>query len=123
MSSLPDYTLRYIQYLDLMLLFGLPLFAWYGPASSTTSGDKQTPLSRCALTLALLIFGVLGLALAGIEFVRSTAGIMGVVVSDLARDDLAWYLFDTPAGRAGRRSEERRVGKECGARWARKEGS
>src|SRR5690625_5994861 len=102
MSSLPDYTLRYIQYLDLMLLFGLPLFAWYCPASSTPSGDKQTPLSRWSLNLRLLIFWVLGLALAGIEFVRSTAGIMGVVVSDLARDDLAWYLFDTPAGRAGR---------------------
>src|SRR5690625_6924530 len=111
MSSLPEYTLRYIQYLVLMLLFGLPSFAWHRPASSTPSGDKQTPLSRCALTLALLIFRVLGLALAGIEFVRSTAGIMGVVVSDLARDDLAWYLFDTPA-----RSEERRVGKESRCR-------
>lgn len=101
MSSLPDYTLRFMQYLDLMLLFGLPLFAWYGPAASTISGDKHPPLPRWALTQGLLICGVLGLALVGIEIARSTAGIMGVAVSDLARDDLAWYLFDIPAGRAG----------------------
>lgn len=101
MSSLPDYTLRFMQYLDLMLLFGLPLFAWYGPAASTISGDKHTPLPRLALTVGLLICGTLGLALVGIEIARSTAGIMGVAVSDLARDDLAWYLFDIPAGRAG----------------------
>src|SRR5690625_3701415 len=99
MASFPDYTLRFLQYLDLMLLFGLPLFAWYGPTA--VSGDKRFPPPRWSLTQGLLICGVLGLALAGIEIVRSTAGIMGVAVSDLARDDLAWYLFDTPAGRAG----------------------
>ena len=93
MSSLPDYTLRFMQYLDLMLLFGLPLFAWYGPVASTIGGDKRSPQPRWALTRGLLVCGVLGLALVGIEIVRSTAGIMGV--------DLAWYLFDTAAGRAG----------------------
>ena len=89
MSSLPDYTLRFMQYLDLMLLFGLPLFAWYGPVASTIGGDKRSPQPRWALTRGLLVCGVLGLALVGIEIVRSTAGIMGVAVSDLVRDDLA----------------------------------
>mgnify|MGYP002620271958 CR=1 FL=1 len=101
MSSLLDYALRFAQYLNLMLLFGLPLFAWYGPAISTISADQRSPLPRGFLSLGLLICAMLGLALVGIEIARSAAGIMGVAVSELARDDVAWYLFDTAAGRAG----------------------
>jgi len=37
-----------MQYLDLMLLFGLPLFAWYGPVASTIGGDKRSPQPRWA---------------------------------------------------------------------------
>ena len=101
MSSLLDYGLRLAQYLDLMLLFGLPLFAWYGPAALTVSGDQRSLLPKRALSLGLLICAVLGLALVSIEIARNTAGIMGIAVSELGRDDLAWYLFDIPAGRAG----------------------
>lgn len=102
MSSLLDYGLRLAQYLDLMLLFGLPLFAWYSRVALTVGGDQQPPfLPKRALCIGLLICAVLGLALVGIEIVRSTAGIMGTAVSDLVRDDLAWYLFDASAGRAG----------------------
>jgi putative copper resistance protein D len=101
MSSLLDYGLRLAQYLDLMLLFGLPLFAWYGPAALTVSGDRCSLLPKRALSLGLLICAVLGLALVSIEIARNTAGIMGIAVSELGRDDLAWYLFDVPAGRAG----------------------
>lgn len=101
MFSLLDYGLRLAQYLDLMLLFGLPLFAWYSPAALTVSGDRRSLLPKRALSLGLLICAVLGLALVSIEIARNAAGIMGVAVSDLARDDLAWYLFDIPAGRAG----------------------
>lgn len=101
MSSLLDYGLRLAQYLDLMLLFGLPLFAWYGPAALTVSGDQRSLLPKRALSLGLLICAVLGLALVSTEIARNTAGIMGIAVSELGRDDLAWYLFDVPAGRAG----------------------
>lgn len=101
MFSLLDYGLRLAQYLDLMLLFGLPLFAWYGPAALTVSGDRRSLLPKRALSLGLLICAVLGLALVSIEIARNAAGIMGIAVSGLGRDDLAWYLFDIPAGRAG----------------------
>lgn len=102
MSSLLDYGLRLAQYLDLMLLFGLPLFAWYSRVALTVGDDQQPPfLPKRALSIGLLICAVLGLVLVGIEIVRSTAGIMGTAVSDLARDDLTWYLFDASAGRAG----------------------
>lgn len=101
MSSLLDYGLRLAQYLDLMLLFGLPLFAWYGRAALTVGGDQYPSLPKRALSIGLLICAVLGLALVGIEIVRSTAGIMGTAASELARDDFTWYLFDTSAGRAG----------------------
>jgi putative copper resistance protein D len=101
MSSLLDYGLRLAQYLDLMLLFGLPLFAWYGPAALTVSGDRRSLLPKRALSLGLLICAVLGLALVSIEIARNAAGIMGIAVSGLGRDDLAWYLFDIPAGCAG----------------------
>ncbi|QJQ97513.1 copper homeostasis membrane protein CopD [Halomonas sp. PGE1] len=101
MFSMLDYGLRLAQHLDLMLLFGLPLFAWYGPAALTVSGDRCSLLPKRALSLGLLICAVLGLALVSIEIARNTAGIMGIAVSELGRDDLAWYLFDVPAGFAG----------------------
>lgn len=77
MFSLLDYGLRLAQYLDLMLLFGLPLFAWYSPAALTVSGDRRSLLPKRALSLGLLICAVLGLALVSIEIARNAAGIMG----------------------------------------------
>jgi putative copper resistance protein D len=101
MSSLFDYGLRLAQYLDLMLLFGLPLFAWYGPSALKINGDQRSLLPKRALSLGLLICAALGLVLVSIEIAHSTVGIMGIAVSELGQDDLAWYLFDIPAGRAG----------------------
>src|SRR5690625_1925453 len=101
MPSLIDYGLRLAQYLDLMLLFGIPLFAWYVPTVSMASGDQRVPLPNRFFSLVLLVRAVFGLALVGTEIARSTASIMGTTVSELARDDLAWYLFDASAGRAG----------------------
>ena len=71
MSSVPAYALRFVQYLDLMLLFGLPLFAWYSPAALTVSGDRRSLLPKRALSLGLLICAVLGLALVSIEIARN----------------------------------------------------
>lgn len=92
------YALRFVQYLDLMLLFGLPLFAWYCP---TAWVDKNKQQVYRLLGFGLLVCALLGFVLAGVEVVHNAAGIMGVVVSELTRDDLAWYLFDTSAGRSG----------------------
>ena len=100
MSSLLDYGLRLVQYLDLMLLFGIPLLLCYGPALAMSNGGQRLLLPGRSLSLSLLFCTVLGLALASIGIVRNTAGIMGMAVAELTRDDLAWYAFDVAAGRA-----------------------
>lgn len=41
MSSVPAYALRFVQYLDLMLLFGLPLFSWYGLRRSAQAIPRE----------------------------------------------------------------------------------
>lgn len=100
MSSLFDYGLRLVQYLDLMLLFGIPLFLCYEPAMAMRNGGQRLLLPGRSLSLTLLLCAVLGLALASIGIVRNTASIMGMAVAELTRDDLAWYAFDVAAGRA-----------------------
>ncbi len=100
MSSVPAYALRFVQYLDLMLLFGLPLFAWYGLRRSVPGEDPWLPLSRSALSMALLAGAVFGVVLTGIDVVFKTTQIMGMSIAELDRASLGWYLFDTGAGRA-----------------------
>ena len=100
MSSVPAYALRFVQYLDLMLLFGLPLFSWYGLRRSVPGGDPWLPLTRSALSGALLVSAVFGVALTGIDVVFKTTEIMGMPVTELDRASLGWYLFETAAGRA-----------------------
>jgi len=43
LSSVPAYALRFVQYLDLMLLFGLPLFSWYGLRRSVLAETRGCP--------------------------------------------------------------------------------
>lgn len=100
MSGLFSYSLRFAQYVDLMVLFGLPLFAWYDSGSSIGRGEQRFSLSRGFLTRGLLACSLVGLVLVSIVVARTTAAIMGVMPSELAREDLTWYLFDTAAGRA-----------------------
>lgn len=100
MSSVLAYALRFVQYLDLMLLFGLPLFSWYGLRRSVPGGDPWRPLPRSALSLALLVSAVFGVALTGIDVVFKTTEIMGMSITELDRATLGWYLFETAAGRA-----------------------
>lgn len=83
-----------------MLLFGLPLFAWYGLRRTVPGADPWLPLSRPALFRALLVGAVLGVALTGIDIVFKTTQIMGMSITELDRTSLGWYLCDTGAGRA-----------------------
>lgn len=101
MASLAEYGIRLTLYLDLMLLFGMSLFAWYGPAALTNTGDRHSLLLKRPLSLGLLICAVLGLALISIAIAHNSAGLLGMAVSELSRGDLGWYLFDTSVGRAG----------------------
>lgn len=91
MSSVLVYAFRFAQWLDLMLLFGFPLFAWYG---------LRQPLPNRTFHLALLVGAIVGMTLTGMEIALNAADIMGMPVTELDRATFAWYLFDTVAGRA-----------------------
>ena len=96
MFDLSAYALRFLEYLVLMLLFGVPLFGWYGlrrPALAHT-------LAGWPFMGVLLVSAAVGLVLTGADVVFKTAGIMGMPIADVDRESLGWYLFDTSAGRA-----------------------
>lgn len=94
------YVLRFIQYLDLMLLFGLLLFAWRHAHRPDSSGDLL-PLPKRALCRALSVGAALGVALAGVDILLKVTDIMGVPLRELDLASLIWYAFETSAGRAG----------------------
>src|SRR5690606_23545038 len=98
MSSQVDYALRFFQYLDLMLLFGLPLFVWYASASTTRGRPEPQPLPGVPLRPVLFGGALLGLGLLATEVVRAPAAILGMGAFELTREALAWYLLDTSSG-------------------------
>ncbi|WP_449425288.1 hypothetical protein [Rhodanobacter lindaniclasticus] len=77
-----------------MLLFGLPLFSWYGLRRTVPGGDPWLPLPRSALSLALLVSAVFGVLLTGIDVVFKTTEIMGMSITELDRASLGWYHSD-----------------------------
>lgn len=100
MSSQVDYALRLFQYLDLLLLFGLPLFAWYASASLAQGRSGLQQLGGFPLRPVLVAGTLLGLGLLATQVVRAPAGILGIDAFELSRDDFSWYLLHTSSGRA-----------------------
>lgn len=96
MLDLSAYALRFLEYLVLMVLFGVPLFGWYGSRRSALTDA----LAGWPLMGVLLVSATVGLVLIGAEVVFKTAGIMGMPVADVDRGSLGWYLLETSAGRA-----------------------
>ena len=96
MFDLSAYALRFLEYLVLMVLFGVPLFGWYGSRRSALADA----LAGWPLMGVLLAGAVAGLVLTGLDVVFKTAGIMGMPLTDVDRASLGWYLFETSAGRA-----------------------
>lgn len=90
------YVLRFLEYLVLMVLFGVPLFGWYG-SHRTAITDA---LSDWQLRGVLLLGAAVGLVLTGTDVVVKTASILGMPVADVDRASLSWYLFETSAGLA-----------------------
>ena len=90
------YVLRFLEYLVLMVLFGVPLFGWYG-SHRTAIADA---LSDWPLRGVLLLGAAVGLMLTGTDVVVKTASILGMPVADVDRASLSWYLFETSAGLA-----------------------
>ena len=96
MFDLSAYALRFLEYLVLMVLFGVPLFGWYGSRRSALADA----LPGWPFVGVLLVSAAVGLVLTGADVVFKTAGIMGMPIADVDRESLGWYLFDTSAGRA-----------------------
>ena len=83
--------IRFVLYADLMLLFGLPLFALHTP-----EGRDSLMLRRPVLAwLALL-----GLALSGFAIVAMTASMSGVAILDVDRASTWAMISQTPMGMA-----------------------
>lgn len=82
---------RFALYADLMLLFGLPLFALYTPVQ----GRLLAVTPRILATLAFL-----GLALSALSIAATTASMAGVPLGDLLLADVRAMIVDTPMGRA-----------------------
>src|SRR3546814_5034714 len=73
MFDLSAYALRFLEYLVLMVLFGVPLFGWYGSRRSTLADA----LAGWPLMGVLLVSAAVGTVLTGADIVLKTAGIMG----------------------------------------------
>ena len=96
MFDLSAYALRFLEYLVLMVLFGVPLFGWYGSRRSTLADA----LAGWPLMGVLLVSAAVAVVLTGADVVFKTAGIMGMAIAEVDRDSLGWYLLETSAGRA-----------------------
>ena len=96
MFDLSAYALIFLKYLVLMVLFGVPLFGWYGSRRPALADA----LAGWPFMGVLLVSAAVGLVLTGADVVFKTAGIMEMPIADVDRESLGWYLFDTSAGRA-----------------------
>ena len=96
MFDLSAYALRFLEYLVLMVLFGVPLFGWYGSRRPALADA----LAGWPFMGVLLVSAAVGLVLTGADVVFKAAGIMGMPIADVDRESLGWYLFETSAGRA-----------------------
>ncbi len=94
MGDTPLYLLRLLQYLALMLLFGLPLMQWLAERRSHVAGTWDTR----SLRRWLLAFAIIALALGMVELPLKTMRIMWLSLAELDSEALAWYLLHTPTG-------------------------
>ena len=86
-------SIRAALYADLMLCFGLPLFALYG----FTRAKRQTVLPVRA---SLAVLAALGLALSALGIATITAGMAGVPLSEIDRASLEMVITQTSIGTA-----------------------
>lgn len=87
--------IRFVLYLDLMLLFGLPLFALYG-----LRGVEASP--EAAVTLRRLVGGaaLIGLFLSGLAIVSLAASMSGVTLAEVDIPALRLVIGGTSVGMA-----------------------
>lgn len=86
-------SIRAALYVNLLLLFGLPLFGLY----NLTRAERQTVLPFRAVTAGL---AVLGLALSALGIAAMTAAMAGVALSEIDRETLDLVITQTSVGTA-----------------------
>ena len=83
--------IRFALYANLMLLFGLPLFAIYTPEERKNFANRRWVLGCLA---------VLGLALSALSIAAMTASMAGVAILDVDRAAIWAMVSETPMGKA-----------------------
>ena len=87
--------IRFALYANLMLLFGLPLFALYALRGAERAQVNILPLR--ALTVWL---SVTGIALSSLSITAMTASIAGVQLLEVDIASISVMIFETPMGNA-----------------------
>ena len=82
-------------YLDLMALFGLPLFGLYG-----LKGAERSPEGLRALRLLYAALAVAGLLLSGLAILALTASMLGVPLGQVDASSISMLVFETGIGLA-----------------------
>ena len=89
--------IRFGLYLDLMALFGLPLFGLYG-----LRGAERVPKGLRALRLLYAGAAVAGLLLSGLAILVLTASMSGVPIAQVDSSSVSMLVFETSIGLAWR---------------------
>lgn len=100
MSDLTLYLLRLLQYLSLMLLFGLPLLQWQADRTMHRTASGASWFSQRPLQAGLPALLGIALAMQCLDAPLKTMRILGLAWSELDADAFGWYLLETPAGLA-----------------------
>lgn len=88
-------TLRFALYVDLMVLFGLPLFGLYA-----LKGGERGVGGPVAFRPAIVSLSVAAVGLSIVAFVVMTASMAGVAITDVDSASLKTMIADTPMGHA-----------------------
>ena len=87
--------IRFALYVDLMLLFGLPLFGLYALRGVERLHSNVLPLRALAIWLS-----VTGVALSVLSIFAMTASMAGVALLEVDRASVSMMIFETPMGKA-----------------------
>ena len=87
--------IRFALYVDLMLLFGLPLFGFYALKGAERLHSNVLPLRALAIWLSAT-----GVALSVWSIVAMTASMAGVALLEVDRASVSMMIFETPMGKA-----------------------
>ena len=87
--------IRFALYVDLMLLFGLPLFGLYALKGAERLHSNVLPLRALAVWLSAT-----GIALSVLSIFAMTASMAGVTLLEVDRASVSMMISETPRGKA-----------------------